>query len=166
MISKNKITLWAVVIILFLTGLADFLNHIGYGIAYQGSDSMPKGWYFYTPARFPLHRDQIVVFKPTPLWQEYLEGHHWLLSGALLMKPVAAVPGDLICIRDHQLYINQQKITAIVADYAPGKALPELSFCRRLLPGEYWMLSTHIKRSFDSRYFGPVDELQVIGLVH
>jgi type IV secretory pathway protease TraF len=162
---KNKYyCLWLLLlIVLIVTG--SLLDHWGYGFVYQGSDSMPKGWYVYTPPPVSLKRGQVVVFKLTPVWNKYLVDHHWLLPHALLMKPIAAIPGDFVCIQNHELSINHQPITSIVVDYAPGKPLPQLSFCRTLLPGEYWMVSTHILRSFDSRYFGPIQQAQIVGWV-
>ncbi|MBF2945603.1 S26 family signal peptidase, partial [Pseudomonas aeruginosa] len=47
-----------------------------------------------------------------------------------------------------------------------GRALPALPLCRRLEPGELFLLSVTNPASFDSRYFGPVSASTVIGVAH
>jgi len=78
------------------------------------------------------------------------------------MKQAAAIPGDDVCIQDHQVYINHQATVTIVDNYAPGKPLPHIQFCRTLAQGEYWLQSDHVANSFDSRYFGPVNQTAII----
>jgi type IV secretory pathway protease TraF len=46
----------------------------------------------------------------------------------------------------------------------PGAAI--LQLCRRLEPGELFLLSVTNPASFDSRYFGPVSASAVIGVAH
>lgn len=163
---KNKAVLIILALLFVLTLNVWVLKEMGFGIVYQSTDSMPKGWYVYTPVHFPLERNQIVVFKLTPYWQQYIVEHHWMVPDSLLMKPIVGIPGDKVCVYDHQVWINGQPDVLIVSDYAPGKPLPILNFCRELKPGEYFMMSHHIPRSFDSRYFGPIDQSQMVGLVH
>ena len=45
-----------------------------------------------------------------------------------------------------------------------GRPLPSWSQCRRLRPGELFLLSVTNPASFDSRYFGPVSVAAVIGV--
>ena len=47
-----------------------------------------------------------------------------------------------------------------------GRELPSLQLCRRLEPGELFLLSVTNPASFDSRYFGPVSASTVIGVAH
>ncbi|MEL8000925.1 S26 family signal peptidase, partial [Pseudomonas aeruginosa] len=47
-----------------------------------------------------------------------------------------------------------------------GRVLPSLQLCRRLEPGELFLLSVTNPASFDSRYFGPVSASAVIGVAH
>ena len=61
-----------------------------------------------------------------------------------MMKQVYGVPGDLVCIRRHVVWINGKKIAPIVPDYAPGKSLPKLHYCQRLPKDQYFMMSTHL----------------------
>ena len=45
-----------------------------------------------------------------------------------------------------------------------GRPLPSWRQCRRLRPGELFLLSRTNPASFDSRYFGPVSASAVIGV--
>jgi type IV secretory pathway protease TraF len=47
-----------------------------------------------------------------------------------------------------------------------GRPLHAWSACRRLRPGELFLLSTTNPASFDSRYFGPVRADAVLGVAH
>jgi type IV secretory pathway protease TraF len=47
-----------------------------------------------------------------------------------------------------------------------GPAAAILQLCRRLEPGELFLLSVTNPASFDSRYFGPVSASAVIGVAH
>ncbi len=148
-------------LILVFGGL--FLHHAGYGFTYQSSDSMPKGWYVYKPTPFLLHRGEVVVFHLPRPWEHYLLTRHFILPHTWLLKKVAAVPGDLVCIRDQAIYINQQRFGAVLQDSKALGPLPKLNFCRPLKPGEYMLMSGQIERSFDSRYFGPILRPEIVG---
>ena len=145
-----------VVAALLLSLVTSIAASFGYGLTYQPSNSMPKGWYALLPLRQPLHVGEVVLFDPPDVAKKFLQAHHWLPSSTQLMKPVLARHGDMVCIRHGQVYINQRMEAPVLKEYAVGRLLPTLSFCRVLTQNEYWLMSTHITRSFDSRYFGPV----------
>ena len=44
-----------------------------------------------------------------------------------------------------------------------GRTMPWWEGCEGLLPGRYFLLMDHVPASFDGRYFGPVDEADIIG---
>lgn len=138
------------------------LKHFGYGISYQFSRSMPEGFYLYSPLTHQIHRNEIVLFRP-PAWVDaYLINHGWLHQHMLMMKQVMALPGDHFCIRNHAVYINGDKIAPVLSDYAPGKPLPKLHYCQVVPANQYVLMSTHINRSFDARYFGPINRHHII----
>ncbi len=137
------------------------LKYWGYGISYQFSRSMPEGLYLYRPVG-RLYRDETVLFMP-PTWVEkYLVRHGWLHPQMLMMKQVMALPGDQFCIRDHAVYLNGYKVAPVLTHYAPGKALPHLHYCQIVPPNQYVLMSTHIRLSFDGRYFGPISRQYII----
>ena len=45
-----------------------------------------------------------------------------------------------------------------------GRPLPVWTGCRPLGDGQYFMFSDHVPNSFDSRYFGPIDVVDIVGV--
>ena len=148
------------VLVLLIVGMV--VKQSGYGISYQFSQSMPEGLYVYHPIHAHLHHDETVLFVP-PTWAEaYLLEHGWLHPSMYMMKQLMGVPGDRFCVRDHAVYINQHRIAPVLDNYAPGKPLPHLHYCQTLPKDQYVLMSTHIERSFDARYFGPVARQNIV----
>ncbi len=125
-------------------------------LSYQSSKSMPQGWYGIHPLTFPISRGEVVVFSPPPPVLAILYTRHWIQKKAWLMKKVLGLPGDLVCLQHQNVWINQEWIASIASEDSQHRALPQLSFCRKLSEDEYFLMSTYIPESFDSRYFGPI----------
>jgi type IV secretory pathway protease TraF len=89
----------------------------------------------------------------------------YLGIGALLIKPVAAGPGDVVCRRASFVSINGRVAARARRFDASGRVLPRWSGCFTLAEGQLFLLST-VPDSFDSRYFGPVDRVHVLGSGH
>lgn len=153
---KSKLVITALIVLAVICLLLSFAKTLGYGLSYQGSISMPQGWYWLKPIALPLAHKTIVVFHPDDATRHYLLAHKWLRPRVVLMKYVFAGPGDDVCIKQHTVWINGNKTVDVLANYAVGKPLPQLVFCRALGGDEYWLMSDKIVNSFDSRYFGPV----------
>ncbi|BCT69509.1 S26 family signal peptidase [Nitrosospira sp. NRS527] len=80
---------------------------------------------------------------------------------APLLKSIAAIPGDRIKLQHGSPAIingvplpNTSALPSMPA-WADGEYLVQ--------PGQIWIFSSYSKRSFDSRYFGPVDSNAVRG---
>jgi conjugative transfer signal peptidase TraF len=81
-----------------------------------------------------------------------------------LIKRVAALPGDVVRVSPHGVYINGARWpeSAPLAHDAEGKTLRPYPFgAYRVAAGELWVMSNH-PRGLDSRYFGPVAEASVV----
>ena len=141
------------------------LDFLGYGFTYQDSASMKEGWYWFRPIHQPLYRGEVVLFRPGQKLYAYMRAHHWIAKKSVMMKHVFALPGDFVCRKGRVLLINHQVVATIMRDYAPGKALPQLKICRTLGYNEYMLMSTRVKDSFDSRYFGPIARSQIFARV-
>jgi type IV secretory pathway protease TraF len=89
----------------------------------------------------------------------------YLAGDALLIKPVAAGAGDVVCRRADFVSINGRIAARIRYADASGRQLPRWSGCLTLAERELFLLST-APDSFDSRYFGPVDRVHVLGSGH
>jgi type IV secretory pathway protease TraF len=89
----------------------------------------------------------------------------YLGTGALLIKPVAAGPGDIVCRHAGLVSINGRIAARTRYTDALRRPLPRWNGCLALAEGQLFLLST-VPDSFDSRYFGPVDRVHVLGSGH
>jgi type IV secretory pathway protease TraF len=94
----------------------------------------------------PLARGTLVVL-PVPSTVQA-----WLSRWVPLLKPVAAVAGDTVCIGDEGLWVAGQWYGPGYRE-AGGLPLPQWHGCVRLQDGEVFLASP-VPRSLDGRYFG------------
>ncbi len=153
----------ALMTLAFLAVIVFLLKFAGYGLTYQVSTSMPKGFYFIKPAPSELKQNMKVVFSPPTRVQRMLLKHHWVPQSGLLMKYVMARPGDHVCYYSNSLWVNGRRLVPIYHFYAPGKSLPSYHFCGTLSADNYLLISHQDDHSFDSRYFGPINRKAIIG---
>lgn len=83
-----------------------------------------------------------------------------------LLKRVAAVAPQQVCIENGLVSIDFASVARVRELDRAGRALPEWRGCRQLRAGELFLLSDTNPHSFDSRYFGPVYARQVQALAH
>ena len=81
-----------------------------------------------------------------------------------LLKRVGAVAPQEVCVIGGSVRIDGVPSAAVLSADRWGRPLPSWSQCRRLRPGELFLLSVTNPASFDSRYFGPVSASAVIGV--
>lgn len=132
-------------------------------ILYPSSPSLPIGPYLRTFDT--VEAGKIVAFKiPDKARLYQAERGYDVPADFLFMKPVAAGPGDQVCNSPAGLTINGKRIADTASHDPEGHPLPFWRHCGRLERDEYFMVSTHIPNSFDSRYFGPVaaDEIAAV----
>lgn len=153
--SKYRALIFALFFTFGLAIIVHLLTTMHYGITYSGTPSMPQGFYVLTPPN-DIKRYDIVRFLPPKPAQIFLATRHWAPANNLLLKYVFGMPGDFVCITEDKIFINDKIIGPVYKDYAPDKHLPRVKFCGKLLQDQYLLLSNHIQRSFDGRYFGPV----------
>ena len=142
-------------------------------LIYNPSDSVPVGWYHVEPFDLrtasllrPLPVDSIVLV-PLPAGAAALAAQRgYLPTRVPLLKRVGAVAPQHVCIVAGQVRIDGVPSAAVLPADRLGRPLPSLQLCRRLEPGELFLLSVTNPASFDSRYFGPVSASAVIGVAH
>ena len=114
----------------------------------------------------PLSVDSIVLM-PLPDRAAMLAAQRgYLPTRVPLLKRVGAVAPQHVCIVAGQVRIDGVPVAAALPADRLGRPLPSLQLCRRLQPGELFLLSATNPASFDSRYFGPVSAFAVIGVAH
>lgn len=142
-------------------------------LAYNPSDSVAVGWYRIDPINHrsgPLPRPLSVdsfVLVPLPAEAAALAAQRgYLPMGVPLLKRVGAVAPQEVCIVGRSVRIDGAQVAIVLSADRMGRPLPSLPQCRRLDPGELFLLSVTNPASFDSRYFGPVSASTVIGVAH
>lgn len=142
-------------------------------MAYNPSDSVAVGWYRIEPfdprtasRPRPLSVDSIVLV-PLPDRAAMLAAQRsYLPTRVPLLKRVGAVAPQHVCIVAGEVRIDGVPVAAALPADRQGRPLPSLQLCRRLEPGELFLLSVTNPASFDSRYFGPVSASTAIGVAH
>ncbi|MDK7585030.1 S26 family signal peptidase [Alcaligenes faecalis subsp. phenolicus] len=140
-------------------------------LTYNPSDSVAVGWYRidpFDPRTTSLPRPlsvESIVLVPLPARAATLAAQRgYLPTRVPLLKRVGAVAPQHVCIVAGQVRIDGVPAAAVLPADRMGRALPSLPLCRRLEPGELFLLSVTNPASFDSRYFGPVSASAVIGV--
>lgn len=118
--------------------------------------SMPLGLYAIRGVRGPLAPGALVAFPIPPAVRDLVRDRHYLMDGALLLKPVAAVAGDVVCIEGDRLTVRGELVAHLRSSDSNGRPLPRDSRCGPLAAGTVYVLAPDA-RSFDSRVFGPVE---------
>ncbi|HFF8538773.1 TPA: S26 family signal peptidase [Raoultella ornithinolytica] len=142
-------------------------------LTYNPSDSVAVGWYRVDPLDHragslpsPLSVNSIVLV-PLPAEAATLAAQRgYLPTRVPLLKRVGAIAPQEVCIAGGIVRIDGVPSAAVLRADRLGRPLPAWQECRRLEPGELFLLSVTNPASFDSRYFGPVAAFTVIGVAH
>ena len=142
-------------------------------LTYNPSDSVAVGWYRVDPLDHrvgslpsPLFVNSIVLV-PLPGEAAALATQRgYLPTRVPLLKRVGAIAPQEVCISGGIVRIDGMPSAAVLHTDRLGRPLPAWQQCRRLKPGELFLLSVTNPASFDSRYFGPVAASTVIGVAH
>ena len=81
-------------------------------------------------------------------------------------KIVGALAGDLLDVEPGSVSVNGLRFrdSATASRDSRGRPLPHVAWGkRRVAPGEVWLFGFNDRRSWDSRYFGPVPRADVRG---
>jgi conjugative transfer signal peptidase TraF len=132
-------------------------------LVWNTTASTPIGLYAVTQAT-PKRGDLLVMRLPREM--QLLAVSRAILSpNSPVLKPVAALAGDLVCRSGLVVHING-RFAAIARNLDQrGRRLPAWRGCRRLSPSQVFLLSHH-PDSFDSRYYGPLDTRRACGIAH
>ena len=138
------------------------------------SSSLPRGLYLLEPLHRALRPGDLVLACPPPaastlaLARGYLDPGDCPGGTKPLGKLVLAAPGDRVELTADAITLNRCRLpsTASPAADTDGRPLPRLPpGAYRVRTGDIWLFSPH-RRSFDSRYFGPVAATGIRGLLH
>ncbi|MFH0782581.1 MAG: conjugative transfer signal peptidase TraF [Pseudomonadota bacterium] len=140
------------------------------GIRVNTSESIPLG--IYRSSEGPVKKGDFVLFCPPPsLVFDMAKERGYLAAGlcpsgyGYMMKDVVGTSGDIIAFLDDGVHVNGvllPKSRPLKADPA-GRPLPQHFQADSYTLGrsEVLLMSDVCGLSFDGRYFGPIDRLQI-----
>jgi conjugative transfer signal peptidase TraF len=138
-------------------------------VVYNASDSVPIGWYHITLLGTDVNAipvDSIVLVDLPDDVAVLADQRGYLPLDVPLLKRVGAVAPQNVCIESGRVRIDGVTVAHVLLIDALARPLPSWTHCRQLAEGELFLLGTTNPASFDSRYFGPIDRANVIGVAH
>ncbi len=131
-------------------------------LVYNPTDSAPRGWYVVVPMIRAHPGDYVVALLPSDT-ATLAATRGYLPRSVPILKQIAAVPGQRVCIRDGVVYIDDTVVARTLERDAKERPLSAWGRWRHLISDELLLLNPHNQASFDSRYFGPLDASFVRG---
>lgn len=129
----------------------------GAGIRYNVTESMPLGFYRIIDEA-PTIGSVIVFCPPVDRRYEFMPAGSCSHGEAPYIKQVVAEPWDRVVVTKDQVTVNDVPLDDSASVFRPG--LPHAIGEWILEPGQFWVYGAgRPAQSFDSRYFGPVNQL-------
>lgn len=133
-------------------------------LVWNATPSVPTGLYVVDP-KTPASRGDLVAARLPQAVRPLAASRGYLPATVPILKRVAAGPGDVVCARGTEVSVNGRTRAVRLPADPQGRRLPSWSGCRRVGPGEAFLLGDH-RLSFDGRYFGISRPGERIGRVH
>lgn len=130
-------------------------------LVWNASASAPRGLYLRTADHARIG-DFVLVRTPAAI-RDLAARRRYIPADVPLVKRIAAANGDLVCAAGQTIAINAHVVAHRYYTDGAGRPLPVWSGCRRLTDSDVFLLMIGVAASFDSRYFGPVPRLSIIG---
>ncbi|MDZ3831914.1 MAG: S26 family signal peptidase [Sphingopyxis sp.] len=130
-------------------------------LIWNASPSVPIGFYTVDPGRRP-DVGELALIAPPPDVAALLAARGYVPRGVPLLKRVAAKPGTLVCRSGVFITIDGAPAARARDADRLGRPLPQWLGCRRLQPGQLFLLNA-APDSLDGRYFGPISDTGLIG---
>ena len=140
-------------------GMAFF--HPAPWLIWNATASTPVGLYVLRQVGQLRSLDLVALGPPEPI-ASYLSDGGFLPNGVLLLKRVMATPGQTVCRAGDVVTIDHVEVGAAQNRDHLGRPLPRWSGCRRLAPGDIFLMNPTIPDSLDGRYFGPLPVTSII----
>ncbi|MET3473262.1 conjugative transfer signal peptidase TraF [Novosphingobium sp. 1529] len=130
-------------------------------LVWNTSASAPVGLYWVSPGTPAATGDMVVARVPEP-FRTLAATRRYLPRNVPLVKRVAAEAGDRVCARGDQVFVNGRPVATRRQRDALGRVLPWWQGCR-MLRREQVLLVMDSADSFDGRYFGVSQGVDLIG---
>lgn len=130
-------------------------------LLWNASASAPIGLYLITPGAQLEVGDMVAARAPDGA-RQLAAARGYLPSGVPLVKRIAAVAGSRVCAKQARITVDGRPVAHRNKYDAEGRLVPWWTGCRVLRPRQA-LLINRAPGSFDSRYFGPVDDTAILG---
>ncbi|MDT0632954.1 S26 family signal peptidase [Rubrivirga litoralis] len=144
-----------------------------FGVRINFTESLPRGFYLSAPVlpqdvrrgqlvTFCPHAEAVAAVAPYLLAGSACPGPDGPASLLALAKMVVAVPGDTVTVDSAGVRVGSVALarSAPLAYSRSGQPVTAALGTHVLGPGEFWMHSSRVAYSLDSRYFGPVRDVR------
>jgi conjugative transfer signal peptidase TraF len=157
-LNKFNLSISFLILVVIVTSLFPHKKLI-----WNSTGSLPKGLYYLTSKRHIDCGD--IVYFPVPDNVKHLVfiERRWLPEFANLLKEVMAVEGDYVCENSNALQVKNL-IGPVSPVDSSGRHLPQFVYCGLLKKDQLFVGDLPNWRSFDSRYFGPVNVKNIKGV--
>ncbi len=131
-------------------------------LIYNESESAPQGWYVVDDAS-PIKRGAVVAaFAPAEA-RTLAHNRGYLPHNVPIIKTVWSIGGEEICSENGVIRAPNRPDISVMAQDGSGRELPSWDGCITLDEDEFFLVSTDVQTSFDSRYFGAVPLENILG---
>lgn len=130
-------------------------------LVWNASASAPIGLYAVSPDTAAKPGDMVVARLPEP-YRRLAATRRYIPLNVPLVKRVAAAPGDDVCALGPLIFVNERPVAKRLDVDRAGRPLPHWSGCRRLR-GDQRLLLMDAPASFDGRYFGVTEGVDIVG---
>jgi len=130
-------------------------------LVWNASASAPVGLYAVAPGSSAEPGDMVIAHVPMP-WQRFAATRRYMPINVPLVKRVAAAAGDEVCALGQEIFVNGRWTAARRVVDGAGRPMPKWSGCVRLR-GRQLFLLMDAPASFDGRYFGVTEGIDVVG---
>lgn len=131
-------------------------------LIWNATASTPVGLYAVQPLDHLAVGDLVALQPPAPV-AHYLAEGGFLPEGVLLLKHIAALPGQVVCRVDHTITVDGRPVGEARDRDSRGRVLPAWSGCQSVRFDHVFVMNPAIPDSLDGRYFGPLPLTSLIG---
>lgn len=144
------------------------------GLRFNTTRSIPLG--LYLMSNDPIEKGAFVLWCPPERPEFDLAKERGYIGAGFcpggygnMMKRVLAEGHDLVSVSDDGVRVNEQllPLSAPIDEDSVGRPLPRYRLAPSVLgDAECFLMSESNARSFDARYFGPIDRRHIQGVIH
>ncbi|TGP85933.1 MULTISPECIES: S26 family signal peptidase [unclassified Mesorhizobium] len=129
---------------------------------WNASASTPIGLYL-IDGGVPFSANDLVAVEPPEPLATLLADRGYLPKRVPLIKHILAVSGQTVCRKELVISVSGTDVGTALKHDRNGRDLPDWQGCRRIPAGAVFLMNSHVRESFDGRYFGFLTTDHIIG---